>query len=472
MCFVYRAVLSISFLIPNFLFGAATIALPDTTVGNGLEVSGKIQLDDPAPDEGLQVTLRSGDPKLLQISSAPDKPGAASTVIKVRAGNWQGEFWLQGRANSGTVTYTAEAPGRLTGTGTVTLSPSGIVIWGPFRAAKFPTTTGGLPSKITFIAARLDSYRQFAEQQSVAADLRLEVSNSNPAAGRLADSQAIIPAGDATFITEFHPSAAGETTFSVKPPSGFSMPGGDWTTVTAMVKKPGLYITDDAFVGQNLEIDGAVVLGELAPAAGVTVTITSSDPSRLLLSNSMSEVGAATIQVKVGGDQINAQFYLQALAGSGEVEYSATAPGFRSRTSVVNFAPSGITLTPAAQGPPDEGRVLKKATSEGNYGFTVKESAHTMELIAWTAMLIPATHRSADITIQALRPGMSVTVPLVNSNPAVGKTASEIKIPGGWNHGTADFTPLSVGTTEISVVTPKNFTPSANSTKVLGTVVH
>ena len=226
----------------------------------------------------------------------------------------------------------------------------------------------------------LPIYRQFVEQQLVAADLRLDVSNSNPAVGRLADSQVIIPAGDNAFNTLFHPSAEGETTFSVKPPSGFSVPGGDWATITAMVKKPGMYITDDVFIGQNLEVDGAVALGELAPAAGVTVTITSSDPSRLLLSNSVSEVGSATIQVKVAGDQINAVYYLQALAGSGEVEYTVTAPGFRSRTSVVKFAPSGITLTPAAQGPPDEGRVLKKATSEGNYGFTVKESARTMEI--------------------------------------------------------------------------------------------
>ena len=78
-----------------------------------------------------------------------------------------------------------------------------------------------------------------------------------------------------------------------------------------------------------------------------------------------------------------------------------------------------------------------------------------MELIAWTAMLVPLTHRSADITVQPLRPGMSLTVPLVNSNPAVGKIASEIKIPGGSNHGTADFIPLSLGTTEISVVTDR-----------------
>ena len=65
---------------------------------------------------------------------------------------------------------------------------------------------------------------------------------------------------------------------------------------------------------------------------------------------------------------------------------------------------------------------------------------------------------------------MSLTVSLTNSNPAVGKVDSQVTISGGSDHGSVDFTPVSVGRTEISVVTPKNFTVSANSTKVIGTI--
>jgi hypothetical protein len=137
----------------------------------------------------------------------------------------------------------------------------------------------------------------------------------------------------------------------------------------------------------------------------------------------------------------------------------------------VKLAPSGIKLTPYFQGPPDEAQVLKKQTSDGTHGFTMKESEHTlMHLIAWTAQFDPKTHRSADITVQPLRAGMSLTVPLTNSNPAVDKIASQITITGGSDHASVDFTPASAGTTEISVVTPKNFTVSANSTKAIGTV--
>jgi hypothetical protein len=298
----------------------------------------------------------------------------------------------------------------------------------------------------------------------------VEVSNSNASAGRLADSPIEIPAGAASAVTLFHPAHEGDVTFVIKAPPGFSVPA-EFATVTASVKKPGIVVSDDLFIGQNLEVSGAMALGEYAPVGGLTVTLTSADPTRLLLSASQTEPGSKSIEIKIPAESINAVYFLQALGDSGEVEYTATAPGFRSRTGVVKLAPSGITLTPYFQGPPDEAQVLKKQTSDGNHGFTMKESENTpMKLIAWTAQLDPKTHRSADITVQPLRAGMSLTVPIVNSNPAVGKIDSQITIAGGSDHGSVDFMPAGGGTTEISVVTPKGFTVSANSTKVIGTV--
>jgi hypothetical protein len=327
-----------------------------------------------------------------------------------------------------------------------------------------------LPPKIVLFTARLDSSLKFSEQQAVPGGLTIEVSNSNESVGRLADSRLEIPGGAGSATTQFHPAREGDVTFKVKAPPGFSVPA-EFATLTAAVQKPGIVVTDDIFIGQNLQVGGALALGEYAPVGGVTLTLTSADPTKLLISASRTEPGAKSAEIKIPAEGINAIYFLQALGDSGEVEYTATAPGFRSRTGVVKLAPSGITLTPYFQGPPDEGQVLKKQTSDGSHGFTMKESEHTpMQLIAWTAQLDPKTHRSADITVQPLRAGISLTVPIVNSNPSVGKIASQITIMGGSDHGSADFTASSGGTTEISVVTPKNFTVSANSTKVIGTV--
>jgi len=296
------------------------------------------------------------------------------------------------------------------------------------------------------------------------------VTNCNASAGRLADSPVVQPAREGSAVTQFDPAGEGDVTFAIKVPPGFSVPA-EFATVTASVRKPGIVVSDDLFIGHNLEVGGALALGEYAPMGGLTVTLTSSDPSRLLLSASKTEPGSKSVQIKIPAEGINAVYFLQALGNSGEVEYTATAPGFRSRTGVVKLTPSGITLTPYFQGPPDEAQVLKKETSDGTHGFTMKASGDKpMKLIVWTAQLDPKTHRSADITVQPLRAGMSLTVPLTNSNPAVGKIASQVTITGGSDHGSVDFMPVSAGTTEISVVTPKDFTVPANSTKVIGTV--
>ena len=468
----WAALAAICFLHPCFLTGESMLVPPKVTVGRNLEEPVKVKLDDAAPDEGLEITVRSSDPNLLRISASADKLGTGLAVIKARPGNFESqEFWLQGLASSGTVTYTAEAPGRGRGTGTVTLTPSGILIMGPYRIPKFPTTTGALPAKIKVASARLDpsTLKEVAEQV-VTGGLKVELSNSNPAIGHLEESPVEIPAGEASVTTLFHPGAEGDVTFTVKVPPGFSVPA-EFATITASVKKPGIVVVDDQYIGENLQIAAALALGEYAPVGGLTITLTSSDPSKLLLSNSGTEVGSKSIQIKIPAQGFNAIYYLQALGKSGEVEYTASAPGFRSRTGIIKLTPSGITLTPYFQGPPDEGQVLKQQTTDGNHGFLMKASDKTpMKLIAWTAQLDPKTHRSADITVQPLRGGMSVKVPLTNSNPAVGKVPAEITIAGGSDHGVVDFTPASAGTVELSIVTPNNFTVSANSTKVIGTV--
>src|SRR6202012_4456832 len=116
-------------------------------------------------------------------------------------------------------------------------------------------------------------------------------------------------------------------TLAVKAPHGFSVPS-EFAMVTASVTKPGIVVSDDLFIGENLEVGGALALGERASAGGLTVTLTSADPTRLLISASQTEPGAKSIQIKIPADGFNASSFLQALGKSGEVEYTASAPGF------------------------------------------------------------------------------------------------------------------------------------------------
>ena len=457
-------------LAPCVLFSAEAIVPASVTVGRNLQVSTRLTLKEQAPFSGLEVTLTSDDPGRLRFSKRPDGAGSPSIVLEVNPGVRQSpEFWVQGFSDSGDVTYTAAAPGFGSSKGTVTLTPSAIVIIGPFKTPKFPTTPRAGASRITIHSARLDSSLKFVEQQAVAGGMsaKVTINGSNPAVGTLATSQLSIAGGYGGASTQFQPLAMGESTFSLSAPPGFSTPA-EFATVTAMVVKPGLGITDQVAIGENLQIAGVLGLGQAPPPGGVKVTLTSDDPDKLLLSATATDQGAKSITITIPEGNVNSPYYLQALGKTGTATYTATASEYRNRTATITLAPSGVVITPRPYGPPDEAELLRKDAAATPRGFVLNLSKpSTMPLVVWTVQLDPETLRSADITVQPLRAGLSLPITLTTSNPAVGALESTVvTISGGSDSAGTQFKPLSQGSTTLSVVTPKGFTTSANSTSV------
>ena len=166
-----------------------------------------------------------------------------------------------------------------------------------------------------------------------------------------------------------------------------------------------------------------------------------------------------------------ATYYIQGLSDSGEVTYSASAPGYRTRTAPIGLAPSGVMVVYSPYGPPDEAEVLRVAPPHEPRPFTASLSENKPKYLAlWTVYLDPKTHRGADITAQPLRAGVAPIVELKTSNPAVGKVAQKVTLKSTMAYAATEFLPLSVGETEISVVTPNGFTTPANATSVTATV--
>jgi hypothetical protein len=474
------AIVAILAIGPRSLFSASTFTLPEVNVGSNLETAVLIRVSAPAPEPGLDIALRSSDPARLLFSKMPDQPGTPSLVVRARPGFSQSqEFWVQGFGSPGTISYTASAAGFATESGVVNVSPSGLVIRGPWGGAKFVTTTGSTPSRITLTSVRLLPTLKIAEEQYVAAGIsvRVDVISSNPDAATIAESPLEIKGGTNVVATLLRPAGEGDTTVSVRgrlkdnETSILSVPA-DLATVVASVQKPRIAVSNDIVIGKNLQLGGVIALAEPAPASGLDVTLVSDDPGKLLLSDSPTTVGAKSVTLKVSPGKTSERYSLQALGDSGTVTYSAMAPGYRGRTGTVTLTPSGAVITLASQGPPDEAHVFRKEAAEPiTPSFVTPLSQPTpTRLVVWTLQLHPVTLRGADITTQALRPGLSVTIPLTNSNPAVGTMASSVTIQGGSDHAITEFTPLSVGSTEISVTTPQGFAPSANSTKLIAIV--
>lgn len=469
-----RAAIVASAIVVSPVLRAARLIPENVTVGQHLAIVATIALDEPAPAGGLKLTLASSDPELVRFSATPGGAASPALDLLVHAGYRNSpEFYIQGHGKAGSVNYTATAPGFAGGTGTVTLSPSGVIFARSGAGlSQFRTTTGAGKQELAVYSVLLDPQLNVMHPQPVASgqSVGVEVTNSDKTIAAIEPSRLTIQSGTAHASLEFQPLSAGETVLSVTTPHGFSSPT-QFATMAVTVIKPGMGLTDEISIGRDLQAHGTLTLGEVAGAQGVTVTLTSSDPTKLLLSTSPTEPGLKQITIPVPPGGFNGSFYLHALHGSGHVTYRATAPGFRDREATVALTPSGLVIG-GPQGPPDEAELLNKEIAEGPHGFVTNMSERDGTVVsAYSVQLDPATLRGADLTVQAVRPGATVSVVLTNSDPAVGKLReSRLVIPPGKSSAVTYFVPGAPGMTKVAVATPDGYTQARNSTSLSITV--
>ncbi len=445
----------------------AGLTASDVTVGQNLEAISKIRLTRPAPAEGFEITVKSDDPSLVLLSTDPQKAGSESISFKLRPGfNSTPEFYVQGLGKSGTVTYTASAPGFGSSTATATLAPSAIVIAGPagFGLPSFQTSMRGAKAHLKIYSALLDSSMNFVAFQPVAggSPVSFTIKSSNPSVGAVSGEELALLPGTSTVTTVFKPATLGETTLALNVPGNFSV-APKLASVTAEVVLPSFAIPNGLMVGKDMQTAGQVGLGQAAPPEGVAMTVTSEDPSKLLISSSATEVGSGSVVIQVPGGAFGGTVYLQALSDTGKINYTASAPGYQSRSGVVTLAQSGFVIAGPLSFP--------HSGFKREPGFVTSLAGHIKTAISvYSAYLDPETHRTADVTVQPLRAGISVTATIENSKPEVGSTDRKITVAGGTDTGHSEFTPLSVGQTILSIVTPEGFSTSANSTYLRVTV--
>ncbi len=447
---------------------ARTLLPSSAAVGAYLETTAVVILDEAASPGGLQITLMSNNPSQLQLSAKPNEPGSTSITVMVPEGFRRSpEFYVQGLANSGLATYTASVPGLTTGVATVTLLPSTIIIGGPLGLGKasFLATTGSGPSVISVHSVAIDLSGNYVPQPIAGGrTVNLKISSSDESVGTVIAPEMTIISGSERVTTEFRPTKPGNTRLTVGVPPGFTA-APRFDAVSAIVKLPGIGVTDGAAIGQNLQISGVVSLGALAHQGGVQVTLASDDPKRLLLALTSTANGSSAITITIPEGRNSASYRLHALGSSGIATYTATSPGYLSRTGTISLAPSGLVVVGPLTLP--EGQLIRSDAAGGarQHGFvTSLRAGSPTPLSVYTVQLDPTSHRSADISIQALRPGMSVTVDLKSTNSSVGTVGSPVTIEPGSDHGVTVFTPLAAGSTVISLLTPEGFAESSNDT--------
>jgi hypothetical protein len=205
---------------------------------------------------------------------------------------------------------------------------------------------------------------------------------------------------------------------------------------TVSAAKPSV---NTATIGRDLQQNMSVSSdGSIKPQT--QLTITSSDPSRLLLAPDANTPGQGSITITSTG------FYAQALSDSGTVNISVSADGYQSGSGVVTLAPSAVVF--------------------GNYSnqLNLYSNSGTQHLYVSLSQLDPVSLQPQ--SAQAPWPGVNLAVTVTSSDPRVLSVSTpSIQFP---NQPVVDIKPVAIGTAILSLgLLPGGISPASGRQMVV-----
>ena len=411
---------------PEFTFkvGLPTFikTAPAISVGRNLVLPAPLSLTPGVALPGaILVTLTSSDPSRLLVSGAADQTGKATAIV------------AYGNNNSSFSVPIGYLHGVSDGPATLTVSASG------FEAATFDVQVSAAVVTMTGVTATVvgrDSVVSFlTDPQTVrpGASISIPAKSSNPSVVAV-DSPAIFKSGARYAEVPLHPVGVGKATISADPPDGVVMsPTAASFDVAVRLPPFPASVSDRYEIGKNLQFVQSINPFERVPAS---ITITSSDPSKLLISTDPKAAGQASVSI---GPPNFPTIYLQALSDSGQVKVTFSTPGFESKESTVTLYPSSVTFNASV--------------------LSYNKSLGVLDLQIGFRMLNPA----GGFTNLALRGGFGPLNVIVSSGtPAVGTPAPTLPINPGDYGATIKFTPVSAGSTVLTIQQPPGFVSPAS----------
>jgi hypothetical protein len=442
------------------------LSLNPTSVGGNLQTLAIGSVDVPPPSD-LIATITSSDPtKVLlepvSIDVAGTSAGTASFTGTIKAGtNLTPGFWVQALATSGTAQITVSAAGYTPAVATVTLTPSGFQLFGPSGIGKDFTTNLGANTPLSVSVVQLDNAGNvLSTSQRLRGGItaNLTVNSGTPATGVIVGNPAVVqPATNVSSTVTFQPSAGGTSVLSVTQPSGYLAPA-TGAQLTATVVAPPITL-NPVTVGFRQQTLGVGQLNQ-APTSPVTVTITSADATKVLLSTNPAAAGTASINLQVAaGTTALPAFYIQALASSGVVTLTASAPGYTNGTGNVAMTPSAFLFIDG------QGNVLP------NFSTTTISvpTGLTVAIFQLDSSLRP-------LSLGQLVPGDTESVTVVSGTPSTGTiNGSPVLFHGGdIRNSNLSFQPAqncsTPCTSVLSVTQPAGFGQPVSGGQVTVTV--
>jgi hypothetical protein len=212
-------------------------------VGFHFQIGCQGQLSLNAPST-LTVTLAVTSGSNLLLSSDPTQPGSTTLTITVPANGSNFSYYVQATSNSGSATYNATASGYASDTGTVTNTPSGIVLQNTGGFSTISASPNGPPVTLFASLAQLDPVSHTFQGSGLLAPipgsttLTVNLNSDNTSAGTVGAS-VTFPAGSGSGSQSqqfmFTPATGGTAHITATAPSGFITPA-NFNTITATVQ--------------------------------------------------------------------------------------------------------------------------------------------------------------------------------------------------------------------------------------------
>jgi uncharacterized repeat protein (TIGR01451 family) len=321
------------------------------TVGAGLQESSSGSLG-AAGHGGVTLTLTSSDPSRLLVSPNATTAGSASIQLTIPDGTSGYSFYVQGvEGMTGTATVTVSGSGFVSGMATMTVVQPGIAIAG---LGSSTTTLSADNPFYAYVGIPSGSAVSSQNLRAGASPLVVTFAVDNVNVGVLENSTtsddtltATIPSGLYYTPTSvagggvaFDPVGVGTATVTARAPGFIAQPN---ATQSVTVTAPQITVGART-VGAGLQESSSGSLGATGHG-GVTLTLTSSDPSRLLVSPNATTAGSASIQLTIPDGTSGYSFYVQGVEGmTGTGTVTASAPGFLDGTATMTVVQPGIAI--------------------------------------------------------------------------------------------------------------------------------
>jgi hypothetical protein len=342
------------------------ITPPGTVVvGGGLQTIGSAALG-AGQHGGVTVTVESDDPSRVRVAPDSTATGTASFTTTIPNGFTGITYYIHGMENTtGEAHITISAPGFASASHTVQVVTAGIEIanlvantttfsaddvgfyvqvglpcFTPTALCAVQSLRPGGPAFVATLslAAANPAIAQLKSDQPVAAGQSV----TKPIQPGFYYTQALLPG--TAYGLAFDPISAGSTTVTVTGPPGFTTMSATGIRPVTIAGPTILPAASTVTVGAGLQTP-AFAYFDASEHGGVTVTVTSSNPSRVRLAADSSTAGAASIQLTVPNGVSQMIYHVQGMENvTGPATITISAPGFAAGTHTVDVVQSGIEM--------------------------------------------------------------------------------------------------------------------------------